>query len=475
MKKISVILILALVLVPLSSLRAFALADFGPLSEQLEGVQPSPTLEPMPSEEPLPTDQPMPSIAPRPEYAFAGPDEDGLWHSGYVSYAELSQEEIRELFASADTEVSQPRFDVLPETQNEPYAAGQLTRENLERTRDYANVFRRLAGLNSLELSDEANMYAQYGAWLLCHNQAMSHTPPYDPTIPSEFYQNGYTGCSQGNISRTYSIDGFLKIQTDGYLNEYQANNVQSVGHRQHFLDPRLEDYGFGSAGLYHTMFVGHKSVSAEADDYDFIAWPSSGNFPADTDAFTLLSPWSISFSKLAVRRPATGDALTVTVEHNGEIVDTLVYGTDPGSPGEIFSPAPYITVNSQYTNNHCIIFRPDLTATDRLEGEYTVTVSNLHTVRSGAPLTVRYRVVFFDLEPEEAAAEPVPSPTLGDVDGDGSITIADALLVVRYSMGLAGLDEIARVCADADENGTIDMFDSLMILRMAMGVTYRS
>ena len=160
-----------------------------------------------------------------------------------------------------------------------------------------------------------------------------------------------------------------------------------------------------------------------------------------------------------------------MTVEHDGEIVDELVYGTDPNCPEEIFSPTRYITVNSQYTNNHCIIFRPDLTTTDRLEGEYTVTVSNLCTARNHTPMTIRYRVVFFDLDREEAPDEPAPSPVSCDVDGDGSVTIADALLVIRCSLGLTELDESAAACADADGNGTVDMFDSLMILRMAMGM----
>jgi hypothetical protein len=210
--------------------------------------------------------------------------------------------------------------------------------------------------------------------------------------------------------------------------------------------------------------------VSAQTENYDFIAWPSSGSFPADTDAFTRLSPWSVSFSKSAVRRPAAGDGLTVRIEHDGTVVDELVYGTDPGSPEGIYTPTRYITVNSQFTNDHCIIFRPDLTGAERLEGEYVITIENLFTASLNAPLTVRYRVVFFDLCETE---EPEPAPMLipGDVDGDGGVTMLDALMIIRSSMNLIELDETAAACGDADGNGVVDMQDSLLILRRAMGI----
>ena len=478
MKKTALALILALVfaILPAASAKAFAHRE-ATVSEGISGggeagIEPVPTVDPLPTDGPEPTALPLPSIAPRPDQSFEGADAQGFWHSGYHSNEEMTKAEIKALFDSADTEASSPRFEVVPETQNEPYAVGCLTQDNLERTLGYANVMRRLAGLNELVLGDEANMYAQYGAWLLCHNRALSHTPSYDPGIPYEFYQNGYIGCSMGNISKTYSVDGFLKLQIDGYLNEYQSNNVDSVGHRQHFLDPKLADCGFGSAGLYHTMFVGHKSADAQTDGYDFISWPSSGFFPADTEAFTRLSPWSVSFGSSAVKRPAAGDGLTVTVEHNGETVAELVYGSDPDHPSEIFSPTPYITVNCQYTGDVCVIFRPDLTQTGKLEGEYVVTLSNLYTAGSHTPFSVRYRVDFFDLASEGSEGEePMPPRASGDADGDGEITVLDALMVVRHAMGVALLDGQALGCCDVDGSGTVDMDDSLIILRSALGM----
>ena len=57
-----------------------------------------------------------------------------------------------------------------------------------------------------------------------------------------------------------------------------------------------------------------------------------------------------------------------------------------------------------------------------------------------------------------------------GDADGSGAVDSADALLVLRYSMGL--IDHIP-VFANADVNGdgVLDSSDALMILRMALGM----
>lgn len=58
------------------------------------------------------------------------------------------------------------------------------------------------------------------------------------------------------------------------------------------------------------------------------------------------------------------------------------------------------------------------------------------------------------------------------DVDGDGSITSADALIVLRMSVGLVKVTNSLRTKADADKDGKITSSDSLYILRMSVGIT---
>ena len=63
------------------------------------------------------------------------------------------------------------------------------------------------------------------------------------------------------------------------------------------------------------------------------------------------------------------------------------------------------------------------------------------------------------------------PSFIPGDSDGDGTVTVADALIAMRYAMGLIGENELDLNAADMDGNGVVDVADALIILRMGMGL----
>lgn len=59
----------------------------------------------------------------------------------------------------------------------------------------------------------------------------------------------------------------------------------------------------------------------------------------------------------------------------------------------------------------------------------------------------------------------------IGDVDLDGEITVADALLAMRASMGVITLEDDALTAADYDEDGEVTVSDALLIMRVAMGI----
>ncbi|MBQ2110433.1 MAG: redoxin domain-containing protein [Clostridia bacterium] len=58
-----------------------------------------------------------------------------------------------------------------------------------------------------------------------------------------------------------------------------------------------------------------------------------------------------------------------------------------------------------------------------------------------------------------------------GDVDMDGRLTISDAVMVMRYTMGIYYSDGVLMF-GDADGNGTIDVADALLIMRAALGLS---
>ena len=64
------------------------------------------------------------------------------------------------------------------------------------------------------------------------------------------------------------------------------------------------------------------------------------------------------------------------------------------------------------------------------------------------------------------------PTYTLGDVDKDGEITIADCLDAMRFAIGIARPTTTKRKAADVDLDGSVTVSDVLRILRVAAGLS---
>ena len=56
-----------------------------------------------------------------------------------------------------------------------------------------------------------------------------------------------------------------------------------------------------------------------------------------------------------------------------------------------------------------------------------------------------------------------------GDIDMNGAVEAADALLALRYSMELIELSELQIEIGDLDGDGVLTAADALMILRLSM------
>ena len=59
----------------------------------------------------------------------------------------------------------------------------------------------------------------------------------------------------------------------------------------------------------------------------------------------------------------------------------------------------------------------------------------------------------------------------LGDVDGDGLVTIFDATKTQRYLAGLSTIDDTHKPCADVDKDKIITIFDATAIQRKLAGI----
>ena len=68
-------------------------------------------------------------------------------------------------------------------------------------------------------------------------------------------------------------------------------------------------------------------------------------------------------------------------------------------------------------------------------------------------------------------SGETPPEGIPGDVDGNGSVTVSDAIMALRCAMGIMTLTPEQFARADMDGSGTVTVSDAIMILRKAMGL----
>lgn len=59
----------------------------------------------------------------------------------------------------------------------------------------------------------------------------------------------------------------------------------------------------------------------------------------------------------------------------------------------------------------------------------------------------------------------------LGDVTGEGTINVSDALLALKIAVGsIESPTEIEKITADVNSDGAVNVSDALLILKYAVG-----
>ena len=351
------------------------------------------------------------SLQPVPSMAAAGDQ------SGSRSLPKLSQTEIADLIKAAPDTLSEAPFETEPSV-TAPYAAGKVKGSALQAAADRLTMLRRLAGLPAVELDDTLNEQAQYGAVLLAAS-AFSHTPARPADMSDDFYQKGYAATSSSNIyyyassgrTLTNSLYAMAKAP-DGFMDDSDASNVSRVGHRRWQLNPSLKKIGFGFAmgesDGWIRQYVDEKvwDTSGSVSDYDFIAWPASGNFPNNLSAFNKDSAWSVTLNPGVYATPGRS-SVTVTLTRSSDGKSWTFSGSENNAAAD---SGKYFTVETGgYGVSNCIIFRPD--GVDRYEGDYTVQINGLKD-SAGKSASLQYEVSFFDPGSLQTAA-PKPAVTI--------------------------------------------------------------
>ncbi len=304
--------------------------------------------------------------------------------SGDLSVTPPTKEQIKAMWEGIAT--YQTKFDIEPSV-TAPYSIGKLNADYLQSGEDYLNLIRYIAGLPSIELSDELNESAQYGAVVLAANNVLTHYPEQPADMDDDFYQKGYEATTSSNLSSGYStLSGALL----GCLNDADYSNIAAVGHRRWLLNPTLHYVGLGQASYYIATKVFDRSGAAV--DYNFVSWPPSGNCPSNI--FYKNTPWSITLNPSKYNRIAPDFTITLTRISDGK---TWTFNPQTTS-SDPYTADCFLNVNLQgYGVSNCVIFRPPLADISGYNGLYTVEMTGIYDKNESA-VTLRYQTEFFDL-----------------------------------------------------------------------------
>lgn len=271
------------------------------------------------------------------------------------------------------------------EPASKPYEPGRLSDEFLQSGLDYLNFVRMLAGLPAVEQS--LNQRAQYGAVLLAANDKLESNRPAD--MDEAFYQQAVEAVANSVISRHSGyapvavLRGALDDMMQGVAGELVAQR------RRQLLNPQLRCVGFGyaqskSGNDYVLADVSDRRDSAV--DYDYIAWPSAGDFPTE-----LLDPASLWSVALNPEQYQISDAVQICLTRQS---DETVWSFDQSTGTPETAEQPYCRIDAE---NNEILFHPGTTAISAYDGTYTVRITGL-TAADGTAAELEYSVNFFRL-----------------------------------------------------------------------------
>lgn len=422
-------------------------------------------------------------------------------HSGYIQMKKLSKAEIVQLVQDNNITDYTNFYKITPSV-TAPYSLGSVRADVLQAGLDRLNAYRRLAGINPVEIKNEYTNYAQAASVTNAANDIMSHYPAKPSGMPDSLYNTGAYGACRSNIACYYGYTpatGPVSFSVDMWMNDSDSHNIAALGHRRWAINPTMAYTGFGCAtsadGTVHTAMYAF-DTTASRPDYDFVSWPPSGYMANDTEFFTAEHAWNITLNRLKYNTTDLSD-VKVTLKNaagktwifEGKNTDSGFFRTDSNGYG---------------SDANAIIFRPD--GIEEYKGVYTVKIEGLKT-RDNSSAQITFKVEFFstkNYKPSQSekttqttttsitvtekqtqtTTVPVKKPTTttqietttalqqklltGDATDDNRVNAADARLTLRFAAKLESPTSRQTLAADVTKDGKITAADARKILRVS-------
>ena len=326
--------------------------------------------------------------------SLVGGGYDGYLDSGCASVAKLSKPGITAFLDQNQTVgplTDDGYFDTAPCVSG-TYATGKVKDYLLQATVNRLSALRNIAGLPSVTMDSTLNSQAQYGAVLLAASD-FSHFPQKPSDMTQDFFDKGTAATSTSNISAGRS----LSTTPDGFMKDEGDNNLPVMGHRRWQLNPDMKKVGFGFAINESNPYNSYKyyatekcmDTSGNANDFMYVSWPASGNFPKEL--FEGDTAWSVTLNPSYYQTPEKAK-VKVTLKSNSDNTEWTFSGDETYT---VSSVGKYFNVETNgYGIGNCIIFRP--AGISYYYGVYTVVISGLKD-SFGNAVTLSYKVDFFD------------------------------------------------------------------------------
>ena len=321
--------------------------------------------------------------------------------SGLVGVSNPGMEELRSLYFSLPS-VTLANLWSTPADLN-AYTPSTLSGTALDYAEDFINLHRRAANLGSIALDDGLNASAAQGALILARLNEFTHYPSTPNGVSDAQAEPGKDACATSNLSYAWGVANPLQSTVSGQMADSDSSNMDVLGHRRWLLRPEASAFGIGAAqandsSVYSCVRVfGSTSLddgvrTNGSTDYDFIAWPPSGD--CLNNLFSVGTPWSVTLNPSRYQAPALGSVQVVITRTSDGASWTLNSADTAISSGE------YFNVNTDgYGVANCIVFNPgadtlSAMGTKKYRGEYKVRVTGIKTT-SGQSATLSYAVNF--------------------------------------------------------------------------------